>query len=427
MPSPSAMCLGISLLALSLCSAATRADTLKIASTPPGATVEIDGQIIGTTPLEKEYPGGYFHKTRTALGARLERPLVARVSLQGYATKEIPLTYGPMEWISLNGRRHGQYWLFKSKTFDVQLDSIAQTFTGKISEASSPAQPAKNPDAPSPLDELIARAKPAVVYLKGMDRAGTGFLVTDTGLIATNAHVARGEETLLVKFWNDLQLEGKVVYVDQELDIALVKVQGSGFSCLALAQSENVREGQRVFAVGNPGDAMLFSATEGIVSGVGTFPAAGPGTWIQTDAQINPGNSGGPLLNMNGEVIGVNTQRLLKKNVRGIALALSAGDLLEVLHRFYPAAAPKTEKMSTPLKNSASAEQKENEQGGYGAVIFTEPEGAKIYVDHNFVGNVPSRLLLREGMHLIILRQPGTADKIQRVMVLRDSTVTLAP
>lgn len=348
MASPSAIRLGICLLALLLYCAAARADTLKITSTPPGATVEIDGQVIGTTPLEKEYPGGYFHKTKTALGARLERPLTARISLQGYATKEIPLTYGPMEWISLNGRRHGQYWLFKAKTIDVRLDSIVLTFTGRISEAASPVQTAGNSEAPSPLDELIARAKPAVVYLKGMDRAGTGFLLTDTGLIATSAHVARGEETLLVKFWNDQQLEGKVVYVDQELDIALVKAEGSGFPYLALAPSENVREGQRVFAVGNPGDAMLFSATEGIVSGVGTFPAAGPGTWIQTDAQINPGNSGGPLLNLNGEVIGINTQRLLKKNVRGIALALSAGDLLEVLHRFYPLAVPKAEKMSTP-------------------------------------------------------------------------------
>jgi len=348
MPSPSATRLGTALASLLLCAAA-RADTLKIISMPPGATVEIDGLVIGKTPLEKEFPGGYFHRPKTAFSARLERPLVARISLEGYATKEIPLTYGPLEWISLNGRRHGQYFLFKAKEFDVQLDAIARTFTGKISEADSSAEPVKAAESgSSPLEELITRAKRAVVYLKGMDKAGTGFLVTSTGVIATNAHVARGEESLLVTLADRRQLEGKVVYTDPELDIALVKVEGSGFPYLALAPVEMVREGQKAFAVGNPSDAMLFSATEGIISGVGPFPAAGPGTWIQTDAQINPGNSGGPLLNLNGQVIGINTQRLLKKNVRGIALALSAGDLLEVLHRFYPEAAPTTEKTSAP-------------------------------------------------------------------------------
>ena len=156
----------------SLLCVGSRADTLKITSSPPGATVEIDGLVIGKTPLEKEYPGGYFHRTRTAMGARLEHPLTARVSLDGYATKEIQLTYGPMEWISvMNGRRHGQYWLFKAAEFDVRLDSIASTFTGMISEAGSSPEAVANPEETSALDVLIARAKPAVVYLRyGIDR-----------------------------------------------------------------------------------------------------------------------------------------------------------------------------------------------------------------------------------------------------------------
>jgi serine protease Do len=84
--------------------------------------------------------------------------------------------------------------------------------------------------------------------------------------------------------------------------------------------------------------AMLFSVTKGIVSAVGRFDAAGPGFWIQTDAPINPGNSGGPLLNSRGEVICLNSPKLIKKNVNGIGFALSASDLLAVLHRFYPSA-----------------------------------------------------------------------------------------
>jgi len=63
------------------------ADKLRITSSPPSATVEIDGVAMGTTPFEKDYPGGYFHKTRTSFGARLEHPMVARVSLAGYTRK----------------------------------------------------------------------------------------------------------------------------------------------------------------------------------------------------------------------------------------------------------------------------------------------------------------------------------------------------
>ncbi len=90
------------------------ADTLRITSKPAGATVEINGVIEGATPFEKDYPGGYFHKIRTSMGARLEHGMVARVSLAGYVTKEICLTEGPMNWISLNGRNRGEYWLLKS-------------------------------------------------------------------------------------------------------------------------------------------------------------------------------------------------------------------------------------------------------------------------------------------------------------------------
>jgi S1-C subfamily serine protease len=262
--------------------------------------VEIDGVAVGTTPFEKDYPGGYFHRTRTLFGSRLEHPLIARVSLTGYVTKEITLTEGPMNWISLNGRNHTEYWLFKTTHFHVELQSLSQTFTGGVAarlsnDSSVDLRPAL------PFEELVSRAKPAVVYLKGTDKSGSGFFVTGTGVIATNAHVAREEETLLALLPGGQQLEAKVVYIDPELDIALAKIESSQgkdeFPHLILADAATVQEGESVLAIGNPGDAMPFSATKGIVSAIGKFSNAGPGTWIQTDAPINPGNSGGPLLN----------------------------------------------------------------------------------------------------------------------------------
>src|SRR5580693_3334100 len=294
-------------LILFVCSARVSADTLKITSKPPGATVEIDGVLAGTTPLEKDYPGGYFHKTRTSMGSRLEHALVARISLAGYATKELQLADGPMNWISINGRNRGEYWLLKSDHFDVELKAIGDVFTGGVAAKMSNAEKV-NLEPELSLEELVRHAKPAVVYLKGLDRSGTGFFVTETGVIATNAHVARGEESLLTILPGGEQLEAKVVYIDADLDIALAKVEGKDFPHLALADAATVRQGESVLAVGNPGDAMLFSVTKGIVSAVGKFASAGPGTWIQTDTPINPGNSGGPLLNGKGEVIGINSQ-----------------------------------------------------------------------------------------------------------------------
>src|SRR5258707_8319666 len=100
MASRSQVALCAVLLLLS-CQPRAVADKLQITSTPPGATVELDGVAVGTTPFERDFPGGYFRKTRTSLGARLEHPMVARLSLTGYATKELTLTECPMDCISL--------------------------------------------------------------------------------------------------------------------------------------------------------------------------------------------------------------------------------------------------------------------------------------------------------------------------------------
>lgn len=440
MASRSELCLCAALFLLA-CPSRAAADKLQITSNPSGATVELDGLAVGTTPFEKDFPGGYFHKTRTSLGSRLEHPMVARISLSGYATKELTLTEGPMDWISLNGRNRGEYWLLKSAHFHVELQPISETFTGGITARVSDASAGLQSELS--LEELVRLTKPAVVYLKGLDKAGSGFFVTGTGVIVTNAHLARGEESLLALLSTGQQLEAKVVYVDPDLDIALAKVElPSGkveFPHLALTGATGVHQGESVLAIGNPGDAMLFSVTKGIVSAVGTFPNAGPGTWIQTDTPINPGNSGGPLLNSRGEVIGINTQKLIKKNVAGIGFALSATDLLEVLHRFYPNAVPLMEKTSTsetgrasPTENvDSSANSSSNASlsaafDSVGAVsISSDPDGAEIFVDEKFHGNTPAVLKLTTGSHAIVLKFPGHADWRRTLEVLKSSKTSL--
>src|SRR6266849_11066928 len=137
-----------------------RADTLKITSTPSGASVEINGVTAGTTPYEEQVPGGYFHKTKTALGRRLQHSMVARISLTGYTTKEVQMTEGPMNWVSLKGHDHGEYWLLKASPFPVDLDPVSKVFTGNIS-ADIP-EPAEAPgrldvNAQLGLEDVIAR------------------------------------------------------------------------------------------------------------------------------------------------------------------------------------------------------------------------------------------------------------------------------
>jgi hypothetical protein len=102
------------------------AESFNITSAPSGANVEIDGALVGTTPFHTDYPGGYFHKTHTVFGARLEHAMTLRVSKEGYAAQQITITDGPFEWIAVSGRHHGNYFVLKSDHFDMKLAPGAQ-------------------------------------------------------------------------------------------------------------------------------------------------------------------------------------------------------------------------------------------------------------------------------------------------------------
>src|ERR1700722_19143128 len=425
------------------------ADKLTITSTPSGATVEIDGVKVGKTPFVKDYPGGYFRRTKTAFGSRLEHPLVARVTLEGFAPKVVTLCDGPQQWRDIHGRTRGEYWTFKVSTFEVPLVSIAKEFTGEVA-----VKTARNASVEYTrdlkLEEVIALVKPSVVYLEGSKKSGTGFLVTSTGVIATNAHVAREEESLQARFSGGVELTADVAYIDDNLDIALLKVEGT-FSNLVLAETATVQQGQEVIAVGNPGQAMLFSVTKGIVSGVDTFPNLGQGTWIQTDAQLNPGNSGGPLVNMQGQVIGIATSRPAG-GTTGIGFALSASDLIRVLRDLYPKENVLTEKLAAPRDSgvgvhptpTSGAEPLEVDTAGqtqpkiasadsktvsvaYGIIHVRGTTGSKVEIAGRIVGDVPASFKLRAGLYKVVVVQPGGFRQPQFVHLAANSEVTVEP
>jgi len=146
--------------------------------------------------------------------------------------------------------------------------------------------------------------------------SGTGFFVSQDGFILTNRHVIDVPNVSLFIVTNEgKELPAKLIDTDSSLDIAILRVDGNGYPVVTLADSDKIRIGETVIAIGNTLSEFRNTVTKGVVSGINRHVTAGFAVngseviekAIQTDAAINPGNSGGPLINLIGEVIGVNT------------------------------------------------------------------------------------------------------------------------
>src|SRR5260221_3622616 len=141
---------------------------------------------------------------------------------------------------------------------------------------------------------------------------GSGVIVTTDGYVLTNNHVVDGADTINVDLTDGRTLVAKLIGTDQPSDLALLKIPGHDFHALALGNSDAVKVGDVVLAVGNP-LGVGQTVTMGIVSAKGRSTGPGDGSYedfLQTDAPINHGNSGGALVNMKGELVGINSQIL---------------------------------------------------------------------------------------------------------------------
>ncbi len=148
------------------------------------------------------------------------------------------------------------------------------------------------------------------------DTIGTGFVVESNGIVITNQHVVSDlDATYQIVTQENKKYSVKSIVRDDVNDIALLVVDGSGLTTIAMGDSEKIKVGETVIAIGTPLGEFPGSVTVGVISGLKRSVAAGGGFWeskksydnvIQTDAAVNPGNSGGPLLNLSAEVIGVN-------------------------------------------------------------------------------------------------------------------------
>ncbi len=165
---------------------------------------------------------------------------------------------------------------------------------------------------------------------------GSGFVVSSDGLILTNAHVVDGSDEVNVTLKDGRTYEGKVMGTDSLTDVAVIKIEAADLPAVTFADSEQLQPGEWAIAIGNP-LGLDNTVTTGIVSATGRSSAqVGIAdkrvSFIQTDAAINPGNSGGPLLNAQGEVIGINTAII--QNAQGLGFAIpvnTARDIAEDL------------------------------------------------------------------------------------------------
>jgi len=386
---------------------------LRIASQPSGATVEIDGNTVGTTPYEVEIPGGYLHGSKSVFGQLLRRQMHLRLTLEGYLPVDMDLANGPQRWVALNGTDHGEYWLLKKDTFNLNLEKAATTFA--VSAQTPPPIVAPVGAATMSVEQIAKMANSAVLKIITADGHGSGFLISDIGVAVTNAHVAEGHHDIVVTTGNGQSFMSTVVYVDAKLDLALLKLQGTGFPHLQLAETSSVVPGSPVIVMGSPGGGFQNSVTKGVVGGIGPMPSE-PGIWVQTDASINPGNSGGPLLNESGQVVGIATMKPFVRGadlqIQGIGFALSSDDVLGVLRRYYP------ELLPAPIAQSVPS--------GTGKVFITaNRDGADIFVDGKFVGSTPSTFTLSVGAHTIEVKGQDGASWRRVLEVLKDSEVKL--
>src|SRR5262249_14155110 len=138
--------------------------------------------------------------------------------------------------------------------------------------------------------------------------AGSGFIVSPDGYILTNTHVVENAEEVTVRLTDRREFQAKVIGADERTDVAVIKINANNLPTLELGDPTKHHPGQWVLAIGSP-FGFENSATAGIVSATArSLPSDNYVPFIQTDVAVNPGNSGGPLFNLNGEVIGINSQ-----------------------------------------------------------------------------------------------------------------------
>ncbi len=209
--------------------------------------------------------------------------------------------------------------------------AVDENHSNQTSEAA--VETSTNPRVSKVLDaeQVVKMASPAVVVIRTAASTGSGFIISGNGYILTNAHVVRGSEDIKIEMGGGKVFFATVVDMLFAKDLALLKVDAQGLPFLPLGSIANVNVGEGVLAIGAPAPlatgVLQQTVTKGIVSSIRSLPSLANSNlqvqYIQTDAAINPGNSGGPLLNMVGQVIGINSQKVKEEGFQSLGFAIA--------------------------------------------------------------------------------------------------------
>ena len=169
--------------------------------------------------------------------------------------------------------------------------------------------------------------------------AGSGFILSEDGYIITNCHVISGADTIEVTLFNGDAFPAELVGSDSSYDIAMLKINAKGLPAVSVGDSDTLKVGEEVIAIGNPLGELTFTMTNGIISALDREinTDGNPQNMLQTNAAINSGNSGGPLFDMDGNVIGVTTAKYSGSTstgttIEGLGFAIPINDALKVAY-----------------------------------------------------------------------------------------------
>ena len=260
---------------------------------------------------------------------------------------------------------------------------------------------------------------------------GSGVIVTADGYILTNNHVIDGADVVYVRTSDNRKIDAKVIGSDPKTDIAVIKVNVTGLKPIVIGDSDKLRVGEWVIAIGSPlGENLARTVTQGIVSAKGraNVGLADYEDFIQTDAAINPGNSGGPLVNINGELVGVNTAIASRTGgFEGIGFAVPSNMAKAVLTSLITTGKVTRSYMGVTLQDiDDNLAKAMHLKAGEGALVGTVLDGSPaaksglktgdVIVDYNGV-KVASSVTLRNA---IAGQAPGTTINLR---VFRDGSV----
>ena len=235
-----------------------------------------------------------------------------------------------------------------------QVDPALESRIKALEEAAkkAPQQQAYDAQAPVTTTQVYEQNVPSVVGIMnsmtstnvfgqstGIASSGSGFIIRDDGYVVTNYHVVEGAETLRVSLYNGQEYDARLVGYDSDYDVAVLKIEAEELQAVTIGDSDLLRVGDQVAAIGNPLGELTLSMTVGYISArdreINTDGR--PMNMLQTDVAINAGNSGGPLFDMKGNVIGITTAKYSGStssgaSIEGIGFALPINDVMGIVN-----------------------------------------------------------------------------------------------